>query len=65
MKVFYGSKSWMTKLDKNDFTENGVEAAVDVEYIDDAGHHIYSDQYTRFNEALNRCLMNQDNKELL
>ena len=56
MKVLYGSKSWMTHLQANDFIENGVEAAVTVDYIEDAGHHIYADQYHSFNEAVNQCL---------
>ena len=49
MKVLYGSNSWMTHLKENDFIENGVEAAVDVDYIEEAGHHIYADQYNSFN----------------
>jgi len=56
MKVLYGSKSWMTHLQANDFIENGVEAAVTVDYIEDAGHHIYADQYHSFNETVNQCL---------
>ena len=60
MQVLYGSKSWMTHLKENDFTENGVEAAVAVDYIEDAGHHIYADQYHSFNEAINQCLIKYD-----
>ena len=60
MKVFYGSKSWMTHLEGEDFIEAGVEADVDVEYIEDSGHHVYADQYKDFNEALNSCLMKRD-----
>ena len=60
MRVLYGSNSWMTHLKENDFIENGVEAAVGVEYIEDAGHHIYADQYNRFNEAVNMSLTKYD-----
>jgi len=62
MKVLYGSKSWMTHLQENDFIENGVKSAVSVEYIEDAGHHIYADQYQSFNEAVNSCLSKHDHK---
>jgi hypothetical protein len=60
MKVLYGSNSWMTHLKENDFIEAGVEAAVGVEYIEDAGHHIYADQYKRFNEAVYMSLTKYD-----
>ena len=60
MKVLYGSKSWMTHLQVNDFIENGVEAAVTVDYIEEAGHHIYADQYHNFNDAVNQCLKTFD-----
>ena len=35
----------MTQLQKTDFEEKGVTANVEVDYIEDAGHHIYADQY--------------------
>jgi hypothetical protein len=57
MKVFYGSNSWANHLEEKDFIEACVEAAVDVEYIEDSGHHVYADQYKALNEALNSCLM--------
>ena len=50
----------MTHMKENDFIEAGVEAAVGVEYIEDAGHHIYADQYNRFNEAVNMSLTKYD-----
>ena len=62
MKVLYGSNSWMTHLKEANFTEAGVEATVSVEYIEDAGHHIYADQYSSFNETVNKCLLKHDNK---
>ena len=52
----------MTHLQENDFIENGVKSAVSVEYIEDAGHHIYADQYQSFNEAVNSCLSKHDHK---
>merc|ERR1719195_2129435 len=36
MKVLYGSNSWMTHLTQGDFSNAGVAASVDVEYIDNA-----------------------------
>jgi len=62
MKVIYGSKSWMTHLQEKDFTAAGVEAGVDVEYVEDAGHHVYADQYVQFNDAVNKSLAKHDNK---
>ena len=47
----------MTHLEEADFTDIGVEASVDVEYIEDSGHHVYADQYEKFNEALIKCLV--------
>jgi len=60
MKVLYGSKSWMTHLTKEDFTDQNCEANVDVEYIQEAGHHIYADQYKQFNYVLNKFLKSED-----
>jgi len=60
MKVLYGSNSWMTHLTKEDFATEGCEANVDVEYIEDAGHHIYADQYTQFNNVVNNYLKTVD-----
>ena len=60
MKVLYGSKSWMTHLTKEDFTDQNCEAYVDVEYIQEAGHHIYADQYKQFNYVLNKFLKSED-----
>ena len=57
MQVFYGANTWMTHLEEVDFTDIGVEASVDVEYIEDSGHHVYADQYEKFNEALSNCLV--------
>ena len=62
LKVLYGSNTWMTQLQQNDFTENGVKCAVDVEYIQNAGHHIYADQSKPFNEAVNKHLEEEKNK---
>ena len=62
--MFYGARTWMTHLAEVDFTEHGVEAAVSVEYIPDSGHHVYADQYEQFNEALNKFLVDNDNKVL-
>ena len=56
MKVLYDSNSWMTHLIENDF----IEAAVGVEYKEDAGHHIYADQYNRLNQAVNMSLTKYD-----
>ena len=60
VKVYYGSSTWMTHLQNEDFTREGVKASIDVEYIDGAGHHIYADQYKDFNIALNNCLSQYD-----
>merc|ERR1712106_220940 len=57
MQVFYGANTWMAHLEEADFIDIGVEASVDVEYIEDSGHHVYADQYEKFNEALIKCLV--------
>ena len=53
MKVLYGSQSFITHLNEEDFKSAGVKANVQVEFNDNAGHHIYSDQYKQFNETVN------------
>ena len=60
MKVLYGSNSWMTHLTQGDFSNAGVAASVDVEYIDNAGHHIYADQHQQFNHVINDFLKEND-----
>ena len=50
----------MTKLQKTDFEEKGVTANVEVDYIEDAGHHIYADQYESFNTKVNQILLEKD-----
>jgi len=60
LQVFYGANTWMTHLEESDFLESGVEASVDVKYFEDAGHHVYADQYNLFNQALDNCLSNYD-----
>ena len=62
MRVLYGSNSWMTHLTKDDFISAGCEANVDVEYIEEAGHHIYADQYVDFNNSVNAFLQNVDSE---
>ena len=53
MKVLYGSQSFITLLTKENFVTAGVKADIKVEHIDNAGHHIYSDQYKHFNNSVN------------
>jgi len=60
LRVLYGSKTWMTHLQKSDFDEKGVTANVEVDYIEDAGHHIYADQYESFNTKVNQILSEKD-----
>ena len=60
LQVFYGANTWMTHLEESDFLEADVEASVDVKYFEDAGHHVYADQYNLFNQALDNCLSNYD-----
>ena len=62
MKVLYGSNSWMTHLTNADFDDNGVKANIDVEYIEDAGHHIYADQHQQFNSVVNNFLSSHDSQ---
>jgi len=62
VQVFYGANTWMTHLEESDFIDAGMEATVDVEYFEDAGHHVYADQYNLFNQALDNCLSSHDNK---
>lgn len=50
----------MTHLTQGDFSNAGVAASVDVEYIDNAGHHIYADQYQQFNHVINDFLKEND-----
>ena len=60
MKVLYGSQSFITHLNEEDFKSAGVKANVQVEFIDNAGHHIYSDQYKQFNETVNHFCSQAD-----
>ena len=62
MQVFYGANTWMTHLEEVDFIANGVEGTVDVEYIENSGHHVFADEYAKFNEALNNCQLRHENK---
>ena len=50
----------MTHLTQGDFSNAGVAASVDVEYIDNAGHHIYADQHQQFNHVINDFLKEND-----
>ena len=60
MKVLYGSNTWMTHLTNEHFADHGVQATLDVEYIEDAGHHIYADQHQQFNSVVNQFLSTND-----
>ena len=61
MKVLYGSQSFITHLTEEDFVSAGVKANIQVEFIDNAGHHIYSDQYEHFNNTVNNFCSQADN----
>jgi len=50
----------MTHLTVDDFTAAGVAGEVEVNYIEGAGHHIYSDQPELFNTTLNKILEQLD-----
>ena len=60
LRVLYGSESWMTHLTVDDFTAAGVAGEGEVNYIEGAGHHIYSDQPELFNTTLNKILEQLD-----
>ena len=60
MKVLYGSQSFITHLNEEDFKSGGVKANIKVQFIDNAGHHIYSDQYKHFNETVNHFCSQAD-----
>ena len=60
LNVMYGSNSWMTHLQEEDFRTAGVEGEVEVTYIEGAGHHIYSDQPDHFNNSLSKLLHSHD-----
>lgn len=60
MKVLYGSQSFITHLNEEDFKSNGVKANIKVAFIENAGHHIYSDQYKHFNETVNHFCSQAD-----
>ena len=60
LNVLYGSNSWMTHLEEEDFRQAGVAGEVEVKYIEGAGHHIYSDQAEEFNNSLSKLLQSQD-----
>ena len=60
LNVMYGSNSWMTHLQEEDFRTAGVEGEVEVTYIEGAGHHIYSDQPDHFNNSLSKLLQSHD-----
>lgn len=53
LHVMYGAQSWMSQVTEEDFREAGVTGDVTVQYIQEAGHHIYADQHQTFNEAVN------------
>ena len=60
MKVLYGSQSFITHLTEEDFVSAGVKANIKVDFIDNAGHHIYSDQYEHFNNTVNNFCSQAD-----
>ncbi|KAL3288218.1 hypothetical protein HHI36_002668 [Cryptolaemus montrouzieri] len=49
--MMYGSNTWMHNLAEK-VKEIRPDCSVDVQIIENAGHHIYADQYDQFNEVI-------------
>ena len=65
ISALYGSKSWMAKLfDFNLLNFIREVGYIDIQVIEDAGHHIYADQVDDFNESVNRiCDLTEENSK--
>jgi pimeloyl-ACP methyl ester carboxylesterase len=50
--MVYGSRSWMDVSTGNKVKELRPHSYVDVQQIDKAGHHVYSDNSDKFNEIV-------------
>ena len=64
--ILYGSESWMAKLfDFNSLYSIRENGYLDVQTIENAGHHIFADKADEFNEAVNQiCNLTEENYKI-
>ena len=66
LTILYGSESWLAELfDFNSLYSIRKNGYVDVQTIENAGHHLLAEQADVFNEAVNKiCNLTEENYKI-
>ncbi|KAK9892125.1 hypothetical protein WA026_018326 [Henosepilachna vigintioctopunctata] len=62
ISLLYGSETWMDKSMGQKVKDSRPDSYVDVQIIDDTGHHLYSEQADIFNEIISKACEEKDSK---